>query len=88
MVLFANNCQNEYEKQVFFKCSNKPQKRRCENKTLCDDSSILEFFKKVILKWVGVPNFWEGQVENRAKCGKWSFSQGLSREFFQVVPDT
>ena len=29
MVLFANNCQNEYEKQVFFKCSQKPQIRRC-----------------------------------------------------------
>ena len=29
MVLFANNCQNEYERQVFFKCSQKPQIRRC-----------------------------------------------------------
>ena len=29
MVLFANNCQNEYEKQVFFNCSKKPQVRRC-----------------------------------------------------------
>ena len=29
MVLFANNCQNEYEKQVFFKCSQKPQIKRC-----------------------------------------------------------
>ena len=29
MVLFANNCQNEYEKQVFLKCSQKPQIRRC-----------------------------------------------------------
>ena len=24
MVLFANNCQNDYEKQVMFKCSQKP----------------------------------------------------------------
>ena len=59
-----------------------------KNKTLCDDSSILVRFKKIILKWAGVPDFWEGQVEIRAKSGKWSFSQGLSREFFQVVPDT
>ena len=29
MVLFANNCQNDYEKQVIFKCSQKPQIRRC-----------------------------------------------------------
>ena len=29
MVLFANNCHNDYEKQVIFKCSQKPQIRRC-----------------------------------------------------------
>ena len=29
IVLFATNCQNEYEKQVFFKCFQKPQIRRC-----------------------------------------------------------
>ena len=29
MVLFANNCQNKYEKQVFFKCCQKPQIKRC-----------------------------------------------------------
>ena len=29
MVLFANNCQNDYEKQVFFKCSQKLQITRC-----------------------------------------------------------
>ena len=28
MVLFANNCQNDFKKQVFFKCSQKPQIRR------------------------------------------------------------
>ena len=33
------------------------------NKTLCNDSSILAFFKKLVLKWVGVPDFWEEQVE-------------------------
>ena len=63
MVQKANNCQNDYEKQVNFKCSQKPQIRRCYNKILCNDSCILVLFKKVILKWVGVPDFWEGQVE-------------------------
>ena len=62
MVLFANNCQNEYEKQVFLNYSHKPQIRRCYNKTLCDDSSVLALFKKVILKWAGVPSFGERQV--------------------------
>ena len=63
MVLFANNCQNDYEKQVIFKCSQKPQIRRCYNNTLCNDSSILVLFKKAILKWARVPHFWEGQVD-------------------------
>ena len=31
--------------------------------TLCNDSSILVLFKKVILKWVVGPDFWEEQVE-------------------------
>ena len=60
----------------------KPQITRCYNNTSWNDSPILVLFKKVILKWVGMPYFWEGQVE------KWLFSQGLNREFFQVVPDT
>ena len=63
MVLFANNCQNDYEKQVIFECSQKPQIRKCYNNTLCNDSSIVVLFKQVILKWVGVPHAWEGQVE-------------------------
>ena len=29
MMLFTNNCQNDYEKQLTFKCSQKPQVRRC-----------------------------------------------------------
>ena len=49
MVLFANNCQNDYEKQVIFKCSRKPQIRRCQNNTSCNDSSIPVLFKKVLL---------------------------------------
>ena len=63
MVLFAKNCQNVYEKQVIFKCFQKPQILRCQNKTLCKDSSILVLFKKVTFGWVGMPDFWEGQVE-------------------------
>ena len=31
-----------------------------------------------------MPDFWEGQVENRGKCGKWSFSQGLSNDFSRL----
>ena len=27
------------------------------------DSSILALFGKIILNWVGVPDFWEEQVE-------------------------
>ena len=38
---FANNCQNVYEKQVIFKGFQKPHISRCQNKTLCHDSSIL-----------------------------------------------
>ena len=43
------------------------------NKTSCNDSSILLFFRKVILKWVGVPGGKIGlNVEKR------SFFQGLT----------
>ena len=50
------------------------------NKTLCDDFLLL--FKKVVLKWVGVPDFREGQVENRAKCGKMLNFSGLKQGIF------
>ena len=40
------------------------------NKTLCNDSSILVLFKKVILKRVEVPDFWDGQVENKVNYRK------------------
>ena len=62
MVLIANNCQNEHENRYF---SNAPRNHKLQGVTtkLCDDSSILVLFKKVILKWVGVPEFWERQVE-------------------------
>ena len=78
MMLFTNNCQNVYEKRLNFQML--PETTNF-NKTWCNDSSILVLFKRVILKWVGVPDFWEGQVK------KWSFPHGLSREFFQAVPD-
>ena len=35
-------------------------------------------FKKVLLKWVGEPCFWEGLVD---KMEKWSFFQGLVGTF-------
>ena len=31
---------------------------------------IVLFSKKVILKWVGVPDFWEGQVEKQSEMQK------------------
>ena len=43
---------------------------KVSNKILCNNSSILVLFKKVIFKWMGVPDFWEGQMKNRAKCKK------------------
>ena len=44
-------------------------------KPLCDDSSILVLFKKVIYKLVGVPNFWEGQVEKGLNVESVHFSR-------------
>ena len=48
--------------------------------------SIHVLFKKVILKWVGVPDLWEGQVENRAKCGKIVIFSGLKQGIFPDCP--
>ena len=36
---------------------------------------------------MGVPDFGEGQVENKAKCGKIDNFPGLKQGLFQVVPD-
>ena len=63
LALFSNICQSVYEKQLIFTCFQKPQTSSCQNKTLCDDSSIILIFRKVIYKWVGVPDFREGQAE-------------------------
>ena len=35
-----------------------------------------------------MPDFWEGQVENRAYCGKIVIFSGLKEGIFQFVPDT
>ena len=43
--------------------SNAPRNHKLKGVKISDDSSVLVLFKKVILKWVGVPGFWEGQVE-------------------------
>ena len=86
MMLFTNNCQNDYEKQVVFKCSQKPQITRCYNNILCNASSILVLFRKVILKWVGAPHFWEGRWKNRAKCGKMVIFSGLQQGIFPDCP--
>ena len=47
---------------------------------------FLCFSKKVTLRWVGVPYFWEGQVENRAKCGKIVIFSGLKQGIFPGCP--
>ena len=37
---------------------------------------------------MGVPDFWEEQVENRAKCEKMVIFPELKQGLFQVVSDT
>ena len=73
MVLFANNCQNVYEKQINFKCFQEPQ---IQGST----------FQKV--KWVEVSNSLEGQMEKWAKCRKMAIFSGLKQGSFQVIPET
>ena len=56
---------------------------------LCNDSTIFVLFRKEILKRMEVPDFWKGtDGKTRLNVKKWSISHGLSREFFQKVPDT
>ena len=86
MVFFANNCQNVYEKQVIFNAS-RNHKFQGVKINVCVVIALFSLrvilFKKVILKWVG------GTGEKTGlNVQKWSFSQGLSWEFFQLVPDT
>ena len=63
MLLCANNCQNNYEKTGNFHMLPETTNFKMKNNSLCNDSSILVCFKKVILKQVGVPDCWEGQAE-------------------------
>ena len=53
-----NNCPNVSEKQLS-NASRNNKFQSVKNKTLCNNSSILSLFRKVIFKWVGVPNFGE-----------------------------
>ena len=61
---------------------------RCQNKTLCDDSSIRVLFKNVIYKWVGAPNVWEGKMENVGLNVENILFSGLKQGFFQFVSNT
>ena len=49
--------------------------------TFLEDSSFQYLFGRVVFNWVGVPNFWEGRVENRAKRRKDPISLGLKGKF-------
>ena len=48
----------------------------------------MEKWSRTPIYYTTVPDFLEAQVEDRVKCGKMIISNGLSREFSQVVPDT
>ena len=52
------------------------------------DSPFQYLFGKVVYNWVGVPNFWEGWVENRAKRRKRPNFPGLRGGILQFVPET
>ena len=56
---------------------------------MCNDSSILVLFKKINFKVRGSAKLLGGTGGKIGlNVGKWSFSQGLCRDFFQVAPDT
>ena len=88
MVLFANKCQNEYENRYF---SNAPRNHKLEGVKikLCAIIVIFMCFSKSNFEMGKSARFLEG---TGGKIGlnveKWSFSQGLSSEFSQIVPDT
>ena len=68
------------EKQVIFKCFQKPQVSSVKIK-LCLMGALFSCFpRKAILTLLGGTG-----GKNRAKCEKRSFSHGLSKEFFEVV---
>ena len=88
MVLFANNCQNVYENQVISNASgnHKFQDVKIKFRVLI---ALFSYILKGNFKVGGNAIFLGG---TGGKIGlnveKWSLSQGFSREFFQVVPDT
>ena len=85
MVLFANNCQNDYEEHVIFKCFQKPQILRRENKTLFTGSSILVRFKKSNFKVGGTAIFLGGTGRKIGlNVEKWAFYKSLSRDFSRL----
>ena len=57
------------------------KKRNFQFVNFLDDSPFQYLFGKVVFNWVGVPNFWEEQVENRAKTRKNPISLGLEGDF-------
>ena len=46
MVLFANKCQNGYEKIINFQMLPETTNKKVLNNTLCNDSSLFVLFKK------------------------------------------
>ena len=54
---------------------------------MCSDSPICLLFKTVIYKWVGMPDFWEGQVEKYGQMWKKSIFPGLKQGIFQLAPE-
>ena len=45
------------EKQLVFKCLQKPQISSCQNETLYNDNSVLGCCRKAIFRWARVPDF-------------------------------
>ena len=83
MMLSANNCQTSMKNRYF---SNAPRNHKLEgvkNKTLCDDNSIYVLFKKSNFK---VSARFLGGTGGKLKLNveKWSFSQGLTKEFSRL----
>ena len=59
--------------------SNAPRNHKLEGVKIKLFVMIVLFmnFSKIILKWVGVPDFWKDKWKNRAKCGKMVIFSGL-----------
>ena len=85
MVLFTNNFQNVYEKQVIFKRFQKHKFEGVKKTKLRVMIALFSYVSKGNFKMGGSASVWQGQVENRAKCGEivilTGLKQGLSRLF-------